>query len=520
MEMLLFGFLTAILTSIIAKKIIKKYHGYGLDSQVKDILFKADEEAKDIMSNKQREVSIKTNKEDQSFDEKSSVKLDILDKEIKTIIHNKQFLKKNREINNKRITSSQHKLNNLNKKISVKSSQSKYFLNELKNSKDTLINKITKMFNLNTKEILDSIEKKIIEEEIFYFNKYLLETIKCVEDNSDKFARNIIAIGLSRFARKGCSKKNIPYIFFPNEKIKNEFIKDNEIKSTIEEMCGVDIGINLDDGIKSHINISCYDPVRKEIASNVLKKILNKKRINKENIKNISIQETNHILNKTSVDGSLLLKDLKLIGISKEIAKMLGCLYYRYSFAQNQYFHSSEVGYLCGLLSAELDLEISWGRRAGVLHDIGKSMDHSIEGGHAIIGADFIKKHGENGAICHAVRAHHFEEQPNTPLAYLVISADAISGARPGARRSTVVSLSEKMNALELIAKENKGVKEVVVLSAGREIRLLVDSNEVSDYEALQLSKDVATSIEKNHSYPGQIKVIVIRKTEAFEKIS
>lgn len=196
---------------------------------------------------------------------------------------------------------------------------------------------------------------------------------------------------------------------------------------------------------------------------------------------------------------------------------MLGALRYRYSFAQNQHFHVAEVGWLCGLLSSELGLSIPHGRRAGILHDIGKAMDHAKEGGHAVIGADFIKQHGEGPEVVHAVRAHHYDEQPSTDLAFLTIAADAISGARPGARRSTIDSYTQKMADLEKIGSSFDGVMATYILSAGREVRVLVDGAHIDDHKALQLSKDIAQKIEEECNYPGLIKVTVVRETHAVE---
>jgi ribonuclease Y len=173
------------------------------------------------------------------------------------------------------------------------------------------------------------------------------------------------------------------------------------------------------------------------------------------------------------------------------------------------------VGFLCGLLAAELGVPVKDARRAGMLHDLGKAMDHSVDGGHAVIGADFIKQHGEADHIVHAVRAHHFDEQPNSDLAYLVIAADAISGARPGARRSTAASYTQKIQDLQTIASGFEGVTDTHVLSAGREIRVYVDGRKMDDLHSLQLSRDIAHKIENEMQYPGQIKVTVVRETQA-----
>lgn len=192
---------------------------------------------------------------------------------------------------------------------------------------------------------------------------------------------------------------------------------------------------------------------------------------------------------------------------------MMGSLRFRYSFTQNQYFHCGEVGWLCGLLSSELGMDIKIGKRSGVLHDIGKSMDHAIEGGHAVIGANFIAKRGESPEVVHNVRAHHYDETPNSVHAFLVIAADAMSGGRPGARRSTLESYAQKITELQEIARSFEGVTDCFVLSGGRECRVYVNNKKISDRDALGLSMKIAAKIEKECNYPGQIKVVVVRET-------
>jgi ribonuclease Y len=222
------------------------------------------------------------------------------------------------------------------------------------------------------------------------------------------------------------------------------------------------------------------------------------------------------VLRKVESDGNRIAAELGQKDLHIEIKKMLGTLRYRYSFAQNQHFHVAEVGWLCGLLASEVRaVEVSAARRAGLLHDVGKAMDHSIDGGHAVIGADFINKHGEKEHIVHAVRAHHYEEQPSTDLAFLVIAADAMSGARPGARRSTVTVYNQKIEALSSIGDGFPGVTKTLVFNAGREVRIVVDSRRVSDEQSLKLCRQIADKIEEECQYPGQIKVVVVRESHA-----
>ena len=242
--------------------------------------------------------------------------------------------------------------------------------------------------------------------------------------------------------------------------------------------------------------------------------MLTQKNLSSSSIRQINENTKQGLLKQIKKDGKRLFKDLKLKDVHPQIIHMMGALRYRYSFAQNQYFHCSEVGFLCGLLATELNLPLEEARRIGVLHDIGKAMDHSIDGGHAVIGANFIEEHGESKDVVHAVRAHHYDEEPQTDLAFLVIAADALSGARPGARRSTD-SHMQKMGQLLEIGNSFEQVEDTFIMGAGREVRVWVDSQKVSDRDILNLSKQITQKIEEECNYPGLIKVTVVRQTEA-----
>jgi ribonuclease Y len=209
--------------------------------------------------------------------------------------------------------------------------------------------------------------------------------------------------------------------------------------------------------------------------------------------------------------------ELGIHGLNHELVKYLGRLKYRTSYSQNQLQHVIEVGFLCGAMAAELGMNPRQAKRAGLLHDVGKAIDHEVEGSHAIIGADLLKKYNESPKIVHAVRAHHEEVKPETVLAILVQAADALSGARPGARREMLETYVKRLEELEKLSRSFRGVEKAFAIQAGREVRVIVENAKVTDEEALLLSKDIAAKIEKELTYPGQIKVTVIRETRAVE---
>lgn len=333
--------------------------------------------------------------------------------------------------------------------------------------------------------------------------------------NTERDAKKVIHLALNRFARPYCPERGIGTVSFtsPDHKARVFGPEDQWVRK-IEQLCGIDIVYNSE---YQSATIMGFDPVRRELGRLVLDATSRQKNVSEKLIGEIHDRCKKELFKKILVDGNRVANELRVQGMHESVRSMLGALRYRYSFAQNQYFHVAEVGWLCGLMSAELGLNVADGRRAGLLHDVGKAMDHSREGGHAVIGAEFIEQHGEKPEVVHAVRAHHYDEQPSSDLAFLTIAADALSGARPGARRSTMDSYTQKMADLEKIGGSFDGVTATYILSAGREVRVLVDGHRVDDHKALTLSKQIANRIEDELSYPGLIKVTVVRETQAVE---
>lgn len=333
--------------------------------------------------------------------------------------------------------------------------------------------------------------------------------------NTERDAKMLLNLALNRFARPYCPERGIGNISFESPDQKDKvFGPEGKWVQMIEKLCGVDIVYN---DVYHSATVMGFDPVRRELGRLVLDAASREKQINEAVLENLHNRCKKELFKKILVDGNRVANELRITGMHEDVRSMLGALRYRYSFAQNQHFHVAEVGWLCGLLSSELGVPVQDGRRSGLLHDIGKAMDHSREGGHAVIGAEFIESHGEKPEVVHAVRAHHYDEQPSSDMAFLTIAADAISGARPGARRSTMDSYTQKMADLEKIGSGFTGVTATYILSAGREVRVMVDGHSIDDQKALILSKQIAQKIEDELSYPGLIKVTVVRETQAVE---
>lgn len=368
---------------------------------------------------------------------------------------------------------------------------------------------------ISQEDVIKSLQSRALDEKKVSITKELQTQDEEWQIKAESEAKKLLSLAINRFVRPYCSERGIGYLNFDSEEQKSRVLGPNqENLRLVEKLCGVDLAY---DEQNNAVNVYGFDPVRRELGRATVDKMMKERQLDAKRIEQIVDKNKKDLFQRILNDGQRIANELKIEGLHPEVKNMMGALRYRYSFTQNQYFHCAEVGFLCGLLAAEIGVPLKEARRAGLLHDIGKAMDHSIEGGHAVIGADFIKQHGEAELIVHAVRAHHFDEQPDSELAYLVIAADAISGARPGARRSTVATYTQKIQDLQTIARGFQGVIDTHVLSAGREVRVYVDGRQVDDTKALDLSRDIAHKIEQEMQYPGQIRVTVVRETQAVE---
>ena len=343
--------------------------------------------------------------------------------------------------------------------------------------------------------------------------------IKVIEDEAkqeaEKKAKKIIALAISRYAGEYSSERTVSVVALPNDEMKGRIIgREGRNIRALEAATGMDLII---DDTPEAVIISGFDPVRREIARMTLDTLIQDGRIHPARIEEVVDKAKSMLFKTIKEDGEKAMFDLGVHGVNPEIVKLIGSLKYRTSYTQNNYSHSIEVGFLAGLMAGELGINVKQARRAGVLHDLGKALDHSIEGSHAVIGADFAKKYGETQEVIHAIRAHHEDEKPNTILAQIVQAADALSGARPGARREMMESYVNRLEDLETIGNSFDGVIRTFAIQAGREIRVMVESEKVTDEQSIMLSRDIARKIEREMTYPGQIKVTVVRETRAVE---
>jgi ribonuclease Y len=282
----------------------------------------------------------------------------------------------------------------------------------------------------------------------------------------------------------------------------------------LEQATGVDLIV---DDTPEVIMISAYDPLRRELARRVLSRLLQDGRIHPTRIEEVVNKSQIELDQTIREEGDAVAYEANVVGLHPDLIKLLGRLKYRTSYGQNVLAHSLEVSVIAGALASELGADVNVCKTAGLLHDIGKAVDHEVEGPHALIGADIAKRLGRSAKIVHAIAAHHGEEEPLTVEAFIVATADAISGARPGARREMVETYTKRLEALEGVANSFDGVEKSFAIQAGREIRILVSPNRLDDLASTQLARDVVKKIEETLEYPGQIKVTVIRETRSVD---
>jgi len=332
---------------------------------------------------------------------------------------------------------------------------------------------------------------------------------------ADRKAQDILALSVKRYAGDYVAEKTVSVVNLPNDEMKGRIIgREGRNIRAIEAATGIDLII---DDTPEAVILSGFNPIRREVAKIALERLIDDGRIHPARIEEIVTKVGKEIEGSIKEAGEQATFDVGVHGINHELVKLIGRLKYRSSYAQNVLQHSREVSFISGMIAAELGLNVKQAKRAGLLHDIGKAVDHEVEGPHAIIGADLARKYGESNEVVHAIAAHHEDVHPESVLAVLVQAADTLSGARPGARQEMLESYVKRLEGLEKIAMSFNGVNKSYAIQAGREIRIMVEGKTVNDDQAFIICRDIAKKIEKELTYPGQIKVTVIRETRAVE---
>lgn len=382
----------------------------------------------------------------------------------------------------------------------------------VKRSQIEMLEKISGFNKEQAKDyLLKTLESDLVHEKAVKVMEYEQKT----KDEADEKAREIIATAIQRCAADHSADATVSVVALPNDEMKGRIIgREGRNIRTLETITGVDLII---DDTPEAITVSCFDPVRREIARLTLEKLIADGRIHPTRIEELyekSKREVEHTIKQTGERAAI---DAGVNGIHPELIKQLGKLKYRTSYGQNVLNHSLEVSYLAGLMAAELDADVKTAKRAGLLHDIGKALDHEMEGSHIELGVEYAKKYKENDSVVHAIEAHHGDVEAKTIVACLVQAADAISAARPGARRENLQNYIKRLEKLEEITNSFPCVEKSYAIQAGREVRIMVKPDAVSDDEMVLVARDIVKKIEDELEYPGQIKVNVIRENRVID---
>ncbi len=335
------------------------------------------------------------------------------------------------------------------------------------------------------------------------------------KEEADQRAREVIALAIQRCAADHASEVTVSVVNLPNDEMKGRIIgREGRNIRSIENLTGVDLII---DDTPEAITVSCFDPVRREVARLALEKLIADGRIHPARIEEMIAKAQKEVNATIKAEGERAVFETGVNGLHPELIKLLGRQKYRTSYGQNVLNHSMEVAHISGLIAAELGVDIATAKRAGLLHDIGKSIDHEVEGSHVTIGVDIAKKYKESPEVIHAIHAHHGDVEPQTVIACIVQAADAISASRPGARRENIENYVKRLEKLEEVSMSFPGIDSCYAIQAGREIRVMVKPDQVSEDQMTLLARDIAKKIENELTYPGQIKVHVLRETKAVE---
>ncbi|MBF0493149.1 MAG: ribonuclease Y [Deltaproteobacteria bacterium] len=505
----LIGLIALLVGSVLGFLVRKKLAEAKIQSaeaQVQNIL----EEGKKRTENLKKEAELEIR--DQKLQAKSKIEEEIKNRKSEVVELEKRILAKE-NILDKKSDNLERKDQDLIRKSrelegreqQVKTLEGKY--QELVEEQKVTLEKVAGM---TSEEAKKKLTEGLLEQAKLQISKEVKQYEEACKSEVEKRSRRILSQAIERLAGEWVTERTITVVHLTSDEMKGRIIgREGRNIRTIEQLTGVDLIV---DDTPNAVVLSAYNPVRREIARIVLEKLMQDGRIHPTRIEEMVEKVNREMETQIKETGEAAVFELGIHGMHPELVRLLGMLKFRTSYAQNVLTHSIEVGFLAGIMAAELGINEKMARRAGLLHDIGKAVSHEVEGSHAIIGADIAKKYGEDPRVVHAIAAHHEDVPQETALAHIVDAADALSGARPGARSEVLESYVKRVEELEKIATSFPGVNKAFAIQAGREIRVLVENDKISDDKANVLCHDIARKIEDNLTYPGQIKVTVVRE--------
>jgi ribonuclease Y len=401
------------------------------------------------------------------------------------------------------------------RQLSAQESRLKEKESELEDTKRKRIEELQAISRLSQEEAKQLLLQAVEGESRQEMARVIREVEQEARETADRQARKIISDAIQRYSSDAVAEITVSTVDLPSDELKGRIIgRGGRNIRALENAAGVDLIV---DDTPEAVTISSFDPVRREVARLALTKLIMDGRIHPGRIEEVVAKARREVESIIQEEGERAVFDVGLSGMHPELVKLLGRLKYRTSYGQNQLEHALQTAHLAGMMAAELGADVKLAKEGGLLHDIGKAADHEVEGPHAMIGGDIGRRYGKSPVMVNIIASHHGEEEPQTVEAVLVASADAISGARPGARRESLETYVKRIKALEEVASSFQGIGECYAIQAGREIRIVVRPEQIDDLGILRLSKDVARKVEESLAYPGQIKVTVIRETRAVD---
>ena len=492
-----------VLGIVLRKRVAERAIG-SAEAEATRIVDEANKEAE----NKKREKLLEA--KDEIHQQRSEYEREVRDRRRELTKQEQRYQKKEEELDRK--TAGLEKKNEALDKKSQALDREKEALEELKKQETELLQQISGLTAEEAKaELLRDLESEITHEAAVK----LKESEARIKDEADEKAREIISQAIQRCAADHVAEATVSVVPLPNADMKGRIIgREGRNIRSIEQLTGVDLII---DDTPEAITVSCFDPVRREVARLALEKLIIDGRIHPARIEEMVEKARKEVDATIKAEGERAVFETGVRGLNQEIVKLLGRMKYRTSYGQNVLDHSIEVSHIAGLLAAELGVDVNTAKRAGLLHDLGKAVDHDMEGTHVSLGVELARRYKENETVVNAIEAHHGDVEAKSIIAVLIQAADTISAARPGARRENIETYIKRLEKLEELTSGFKGVESSYAIQAGREIRIMVKPEQVSEDEMLLLARQIANKIEAELQYPGQIKVNLLRETRAVE---